>query len=171
MSKRAIATESTDASKIPAERRNIVVPHLVVNGADDALDFYVKAFGAQILSKFPLSTSDNRVMHSELKVFGSIFFVVDDFPEWRGGKESTPAALGGSSCTFHFAVDDVDGAFTRAVKAGCTAKMEPQDQFWGDRYAQVTDPFGHEWAFSTPLGGDPSSWPKNDFAVEPKSKK
>lgn len=151
---------TTDASKIPEGRKNVVIPHIVVDDASKALSFYESAFGAQVLAKHTMPPPDGRVMHSEVKILGSLFFVVDDFHDWRGGKKLTPLALGGSPCTFHFSVEDVDAVFSTAVKAGCKAKMEPADQFWGDRYAQVTDPFGHEWAFSTPLKGGPESWPK-----------
>jgi PhnB protein len=151
--------ESTDPSKIPEARKNVVTPHIVVDNAALALAFY----GAEVLSKHTMPAPDERTMHSEVKIFESLFFVVDDFPDWRGGKKSTPTALGGSSCTFHFSVEDVDAVHAKAVKAGCRSKMDPSDQFWGDRYSQVTDPFGHEWAFSTPLKGGPESWPKRDL--------
>jgi PhnB protein len=157
------AESTTDPSKIPEARKNIVVPHIVVDNATEALSFYEKAFGAEVLSKHTMPAPDGRTMHSEVKIFESLFFVVDDFPDWRGGKKSTPTALGGSSCTFHFSVEDVDAVHAKAVKAGCRSKMDPSDQFWGDRYGQVTDLFGHEWAFSTPLKGGPESWPKRDL--------
>lgn len=158
---------STDPSKIPAARKNVVIPHLIVSDASSALAFYERAFGASVVSKQLLP--DKRVMHSEVQVFASTFFVVDDFPEWREMKESTPLALGGTACCYHFCVDDVDGVVRKAEAAGATVKMPPEDQFWGDRYAKVVDPFGHDWSFSTPLKGGPESWPKR--SMEPETKK
>jgi PhnB protein len=105
-------------------------------------------------------------MHSEIKVLNSVIFVVDDFPEWRGGKERHAKALGGTPVVLNFAVDDVDAVYERAVKTGCTSEMAPKDQFWGDRYAHVMDPFGHEWAFVTPLKDGPEAWPKMQFGAD-----
>ncbi len=156
---------STDKSKIPADRRGVVTPHLIVSNAKEAHELYKKAFGAQVL-RVSIAPNSDRVMHSEVKVFNSILYVVDDFPEWRGGKEHHPRALGGTPVVLNFAVDDVDAVHEEAVKAGLTSQMAPKDQFWGDRYCHLADPFGHEWAFLTPLKGGPESWPKMDFGGE-----
>lgn len=124
-----------------------VTPHLVVKGAAQALDFYAKAFGATILDKTLLP--DGRVMHSAIKIGDSIVFIVDDFPEWCGGKTKNPLALGGSSVSIHLYCNDCDGWTKRAADAGCTVVMPPNDAFWGDRFAMVRDPYGHDWSIAT----------------------
>src|SRR5215475_927785 len=107
---------------VPAGRGGLI-PHLVCDRCADALQFYKRAFGA----------------------------LVDDFPEFSGGKASSPKALNGTPVTIHRYVDDCDAAIERAAKAGATVLMPPQDMFWGDRYGVVTDPFGHHWSFGTHL--------------------
>ena len=73
----------------------------------------------------------------------------DDFPEFCGGKASSPKALNGTPVTIHGYVEDCDAAVKRAAAAGATVQMPPDDMFWGDRYGVVTDPFGHSWSFAT----------------------
>jgi PhnB protein len=75
-------------------------------------------------------------------------FLNDDFPEFNDGKSSTPAALGGSSVTIHLHGPDVEGRFQRAVDAGATVVNPLEDQFWGDRYGVLRDPFGHLWSLA-----------------------
>jgi len=75
----------------------------------------------------------------------------DDFPEFNEGKSSTPEALGGSPVTIHLNLPDVDTVWQQAVDAGATVTMPLADQFWGDRYGQIVDPFGHRWSLSTHL--------------------
>lgn len=84
-----------------------------------------------------------------MDLHGGVVYIADDFPEMNDGKASEPKALGGTSVGMHFYVEDVDSAFKRAVEAGAEPKMPPMDMFWGDRYAQVIDPFGHEWSIAT----------------------
>lgn len=127
-----------------------VVPHLVVKGAVAAIDFYKKAFGAEEVFRMP-GEDGKRLMHAELKINGLTVYLADDFPEYCGGKERNPKALGGTPVTLHQYVADVDAAFNRAVAAGATAAMPPADMFWGDRYAQVNDPYGHNWSFGAPV--------------------
>lgn len=134
---------------IPEGCEGIIV-HLVVDDATKALDFYKKAFGAQEI--YRAGTPDGtKVMHAEMRIGKSVVYLADDFPEWCDGKSRSPKALGGSPFNVHQYVLDTDAAIQRATKAGATVTMEPADMFWGDRYGKVTDPFGHEWAFSTHL--------------------
>jgi PhnB protein len=125
-----------------------LVPHLVVNGASKALDWYAKAFGAEEVCRMPAPDGE-RLMHAEMKIGDKVVFLCDDFPEYCGGKSRTPAALGGSTVTIHQYVEDCDAAIARAEKAGASITMPPEDMFWGDRYGSVTDPFGHTWSFAT----------------------
>merc|ERR1711991_112862 len=103
--KRNEPSASTDPSKIDAARKNKVIPHLVCQDAAAALALYEKAFGAEVLARYPMSEEDARLMHSEVRILDSIFFVVDDFPEMRGGQKKSPLALGGTACTFNFSVE------------------------------------------------------------------
>lgn len=133
---------------IPEGCEGIIV-HLVVDDAAKALDFYTKAFDAKEI--YRAATPDgSKIMHAEMRLGTSVFYLADDFPEWSGVSR-TPKALGGSPLNIHRYVPDTDAAVARAKKAGATVTMEPEDMFWGDRYAKVTDPFGHEWAFATHL--------------------
>lgn len=127
-----------------------IVPHLVVKGAAEAIEFYKKAFGAEEIMRMP-AEDGKRLMHAQMQLDGSAFFLADDFPEYHGGKSHTPASLGGSSVTLHRYVPDVDAAFKQATAAGGKATMPPADMFWGDRYGQVEDPFGHVWSLAAPL--------------------
>jgi len=123
-----------------------MTPSLVVQGAEKAIEFYQKAFGAEVLGckKGP---DGQKVMHSELKIGNSMFFVNDEFPE-MGGCQG-PNALGGSPVTLHLYVEDVDALFQRAVKAGAQVTMPLNDTFWGDRYGQIVDPYGHRWSLAS----------------------
>ena len=121
-----------------------VLPHLVVDDAAAAIDFYVKAFGAVEHGRVP--GPDGKLIHASLGINGASVMLNDDFPEMSGGKSMTPKALGGSPVTIHLVVTDVDKQFQQAIDAGGTVVMPVEDQFWGDRYGQIRDPFGHAWA-------------------------
>jgi PhnB protein len=122
-----------------------VTPHLVCAGAAKAIDFYKEAFGATEMVRMP--TPDGRLMHAALSINGSSVMLVDEFPEMGG---AAPTTLKGSPVTMHLTVDDADAAAERAVKAGATIVMPVADQFWGDRYGLIADPFGHLWSIATP---------------------
>lgn len=126
-----------------------VIPHLVVSSSVEAIEFYQAAFGAEEVCRIP-APDGKRTMHAAILIDGQQVMLADDFPEYCGGKSHTPEALGGSSVTLHRYVDDCDAAIARAEKAGATVKMPATDMFWGDRYGQITDPFGHVWALATP---------------------
>ena len=125
-----------------------LIPHLVCDPCADAIEFYKKAFGAQELNRAP-APDGRRIMHAAMRIGGGIVFLVDDFPEFCGGKASSPKALKGTPVTIHRYVEDCDAAVKRAADAGATVQMPPDDMFWGDRYGVVTDPFGHSWSFAT----------------------
>ncbi len=84
-----------------------------------------------------------------LRIGKSLLFLVDDFPEFCGGKSQTPKGLNGTPVSIHHYVDDCDAAIKRAQDAGATVAMPAQDMFWGDRYGVVIDPYGHKWSFAT----------------------
>jgi uncharacterized glyoxalase superfamily protein PhnB len=149
---RAKAAPRKAAPKI-AKRKGVppgfgtVTAHLVVEGAADAMDFYKRAFGAEELTRMPMPDT-GRLMHGLMQIGDSMLMLVDAFDEW-GVKG--PKALGGSGVTLHLYVPNVDEAFERAIGAGCSVAMPLADMFWGDRYAKVKDPFGHEWSLATQI--------------------
>jgi PhnB protein len=122
------------ANPIP-EGLHSLTPQLSVDGADKAIDFYKRAFGAKELMRAP-DPSGKKVWHAQLSVGNSALFVNDIFPEMGGGAQTASLWL---------YVDGVDAMFERAVKAGATVKMPLVDMFWGDRMGTVTDPFGNSW--------------------------
>jgi len=122
-----------------------ITPHLVIKGAEKAIEFYKKAFGAEVRGGV-FKTPDGKVMHAELKIGDSAFMLADEFPGM--GDCSSPQTLGGSATTLNIYTDNVDQLFDRAVKAGATATMPLANQFWGDRYGHVKDPFGHVWSLA-----------------------
>lgn len=126
-----------------------VSPHLVVDDGAAAIDFYVKAFDAVELGRLP--GPDGKLAHAALQINGSTVMLNDDFPEYNAGKSSTPVALGGTPVTIHLTVTDVDAKFQQAVDAGATVVAALEDQFWGDRYGIVRDPFGHQWSLGQPV--------------------
>ncbi|AEF40897.1 VOC family protein [Hoyosella subflava] len=126
-----------------------VTPHLVVDGAAKAIEFYKAAFGAEEVQRVAAEDGE-RLMHAAVTINGGLVMLMDDFPEYGNGQGSTPQALGGSPVVIHLEVPDVDTAWKRALDAGATVLMELADQFWGDRYGQVKDPFGHTWSLASP---------------------
>lgn len=127
------------------EGYHTITPFLSINEAGKAIEFYKKAFGAQEIEKH--LSPDGKVMHAVIKIGDSMLMLSDEFPEHSCGL-SSPHALKGTTALFHLYMDNVDAAFDKAVKAGAIVKMPLEDAFWGDRYGQVQDPFGHIWSMS-----------------------
>jgi PhnB protein len=121
-----------------------LTPHLAVTGAAAAIEFYKRAFGAEELMRMP--APGGKVMHAELQIGNARFMLADEFPDW-GVRSAT--SLGGSPVSLLIYVDDADAAYDRAVKAGATPTMPLANQFWGDRYGKLKDPYGLEWAIAT----------------------
>jgi PhnB protein len=121
-----------------------LTPFLTVRDAVKAIEFYKQAFGAE--QRGVMKGPDGKVMHAELKIGDSIIMLSDEFPDF-GAK--SPESIGGSAMGLHIYLDGVDAAFERAVKAGAEVEMPVADQFWGDRYGKLKDPFGHKWSIGT----------------------
>jgi len=121
-----------------------ITPQIAVKGVAAAIDWYTKALGADELLR-NTAPDGASIMHAELLLGDSRFFVVDEFPD----SMASPASLGGTSVTLHLYVRDVDTLFNRAVEAGATVLMPVADQFWGDRYGILRDPFGHRWSIAS----------------------
>jgi PhnB protein len=138
---------STMTSKVNArpDEYHTLTPAIPVKGADKAIDWYRKVFGAKLLSR--METPDGRaVWHAEVRIGDSVLMLADEDPQ-MGAK--SPQTLGGVSSSIHFYTEDVDKLFARATSAGAKAIVPPTDMFWGDRYAQISDPFGHMWGIAT----------------------
>jgi len=126
------------------EGMHSVTPHLVCAGAAEAIEFYKKAFNAVEVARMP--GPGGKLMHAAVRIGDSTVMLVDEFPDW---KSFGPNALGGTAVTIHLYVTDADATFNQAVAAGAAVRMPLADMFWGDRYGQITDPFGHIWSIAT----------------------
>ena len=121
-----------------------VTPFLNIKGAAEAMDFYKKAFGAEEQVRMP--GPDGRLMHAAVKIGDSTVMLADEMPEWGS---LGPTSLKGSPVTIHLYVEDADRFVERAAKAGAKVTMPVSEQFWGDRYGKIEDPFGHHWSVAT----------------------
>lgn len=138
-------TGKAGSTRVP-EDFHTITPHLAVDGVAAAIDWYHRAFEAHELLR-NLAPDGESVMHAELLLGDSRFFVVDEFP----GATRAPRSLGGSSVTLHLYVEDVDGFVARAVAEGAEVLLPVEDRFWGDRYGILRDPFGHHWSVASRL--------------------
>jgi len=120
-----------------------VTPHLVVNDAASAIDFYTKAFGAKELTRHEMK---GAIMHASVRIGNSIVMLNDEFPEHGA---LGPQKGASSPVTIHIFVEDVDALYAQATQAGAEVIMPLADMFWGDRYAVVRDPYGHSWSIGT----------------------
>ncbi len=130
---------------IPAGFRTIT-PSISVEGGVAALEFYKKAFGARVVLR--RMTPDGKVLHARLRFGDSLLMLSDVF---QGSSMGSPTALGGSSVSLHLYSADVDRLWSRAVQAGAKISRPLQNQFWGERYGQLIDPFGHHWSLAQPV--------------------
>jgi uncharacterized glyoxalase superfamily protein PhnB len=135
----------TPVSKSNLEDFHTITPHLVVRGVAQAVEFYQKAFGAQELYR-NRAPDGKSIMHSELLLGDSRFFLHDEFPEHG---ELSPLGLNGTPIMLHLYVEDVDALYQQAVNAGAEVLMPLENCFWGDRYGILKDPFGHKWSVAT----------------------
>ena len=119
-----------------------VTPYLIVKGAAAAIDFYTSVFGATEVMR--MAGPDGAIMHAEVKIGDSRFYLNDTMPQQKG-----PKAYGGSPAAFWLYVNDSDSLYNRAVGAGAKVQMELTDQFWGDRGGAVSDPEGYTWWIAT----------------------
>jgi PhnB protein len=136
----------TKVNPVPAGYHN-VTPYISVKGAAKALDFYKRAFGAEVTVRMDMP--DGRVGHAEMKIGDSNVMLADEMPDMADAVTRSPVTLGGSSVGLMIYLDDVDTRFKRAVEAGATVKRPVQDQFYGDRTGTLQDPFGHIWTIGT----------------------
>ena len=129
--------------KIP-DGYHSVAPYLIVPHAEEAIEFYIKAFGAS--ENMRLKMPDGSIGHAEIRIGNSIIMLSSANPE-MGFR--APEHYGGSPVSIFLYVEDVDDFSSQAISAGVTEKQAPQDMFWGDRMAKLVDPFGYEWSIAT----------------------
>ena len=126
-----------------------VTPQLVLDDSAKAIDFYKEAFGAEEILRMP--GPGGKIVHAEIRVGDSIIMMSDEMPAMANqpGTYKSPKSAGLSTGALFLYVPDVDSVFDRAVRAGCTVRIPVTDMFWGDRFGQIIDPFGHTWAIAT----------------------
>jgi len=132
------------ATKPIPDGMHSLTPHLICADAAAAIDFYRKAFNAIETSRLP--GPNGKLMHAAVRIGDSALMLVDEMPQWGA---LGPKARGGSSVTIHLYVPNVDATVAQAVAAGAKVTMPASDMFWGDRYGQLEDPFGHLWSIAT----------------------
>ena len=121
-----------------------ITPYLTVDDGQGAIEFYERAFGATERGK--MAAPDGRIAHADLQIGDAVVMLSDKFPQFV---TETPKELAGTTVAIFLFVEDVDAVVQAAADAGATITVEPEDQFWGDRLGQVTDPFGHVWLIAT----------------------
>jgi PhnB protein len=126
------------------EGYHTVTPYLAVDDAAEAIEYYKKAFGAKERAR--MEAPEGRIGHAELEIGDSLVMLSDPFPQ---ATTRSPKELGGTSASIFLYVEDVDAVVKQAVDTGSTITMEVADQFWGDRFGTVQDPFGHLWSIAT----------------------
>ena len=131
------------AARAIPEGYHSVTPYLIVDGAEEAIRFYERAFGATEMLRLPM---EGKIGHAEVKIGDSIVMLADEWPDY--GKLG-PTSRGGATSSLMIYLEDVDAAFERALEAGATVERPVEDQFYGDRSGTVTDPFGHSWTLAT----------------------
>lgn len=146
MGQPAKPTPGAPAKSYMREGYHTLTPSLTAADAKALVAFCKEVFGAEEQGR--MATPDGRIMHTEVKIGDSILMLADQFPEMAESK--TAKDLGGSPLALMVYVPDADATFQKATAAGAAARQQPEDAFWGDRYAQVDDPSGNTWGIATP---------------------
>ena len=133
-----------------------VIAYLTVSDGEAAIAFYRAAFDAQEVFR-SLADDGKRLLHARLAINNGMIMLSDDFPEFRGVQSKAPAAGHATGVMLAMWVPDCDATFASAVAAGATPLMPPADMFWGERFCQLRDPFGHEWGLNGPLSAQQRS--------------
>src|SRR6185436_12439906 len=131
-------------------REDQFIPHLIVSDGLAALKFYKEVFAATEGHNM-MAPDGKRLMHGELELDGHKLFISDEFTAAEGGTCKAPQTIGGTSVRITLETDDADAVVERAVARGAKVLMPLQDMFWGARYGQIADPFGHVWGINQQL--------------------
>jgi PhnB protein len=134
----------SQVKKIP-DGYHSITPYLIVKNGSEAIEYYKKIFGAKEHGRM-MTPDGKRIAHAEIEIGNSKLMLADEFPEMNS---LSPKTIGGSPVGLFLYVDDVDKVFSQAVAEGAKVLMRVEDQFWGDRYGSIEDPFGHRWSIST----------------------
>src|SRR6266542_1019774 len=126
------------------EGYHAVTPYLACDDASESIEFYKEAFGAK--ERMRMEAPDGKIGHAEIEIGDSLVMLADTFPQ---STTRPPSELGGTTAGVFLYVEDVDAVAQQAVDAGATITMEVADQFWGDRFGSLKDPFGHSWSIAT----------------------
>src|SRR5919199_1370369 len=140
-----------DSSRLPSNHiirpippgEHSVTPYLTVNNGSEAIEFYKKAFNAEELVRETIS--DGKILHARMRIGDSIMRLSDEFP---GSPHKSPVSLGATTVTLHIYTENVDGLWQQAIQAGAKVALPLDNQFWGERYGVLVDPFGHQWSMS-----------------------
>jgi PhnB protein len=126
-----------------------VTPILVADDAAAAVSFYKRAFAAQEVARIT-APDGKRLLHVRLELLGTRFIVMDELAEVNGmgSRFHAPAVLKGTSVTLHLQVEDGTEVWNSALKAGAQEVIPFKEQFWGELYGRLRDPFGHEWTIA-----------------------
>lgn len=151
------AKKAAKPPKMPTKRAKLGVneyaplsPYLKVKGAKQAIEFYKKAFNAK--TRMVMEAEDKkRLMHADLIINGGEIMLSDEFEEFGEPATVPPPSVKTSTVSIHLQVDDADKWWARATEAGCKIVMPLADQFWGDRFGMVRDPFGHIWSIASQI--------------------
>jgi PhnB protein len=126
------------------EGYSTLTPYLTFEDTAEAIDYYKDVFGAK--ERLRMEAPGGRIGHAELEIGDSLLMLSDAFPQ---STQRPPSEVGVTTAGVFMYVEDVDSVFQRAVDKGAKVTMEVADQFWGDRFGSLTDPFGHSWAIAT----------------------
>lgn len=120
-----------------------MTPYLVIDGASKAIDFYIRAFGAKEIDRAPMP--DGTLLHATIRIGDSVIMMSDEFP---GSDSKSPTSAGTTTFNLHIYSKDVSRLWNQAIDAGAKPRMPLENQFWGERYGKLRDPFGHTWSVS-----------------------
>ena len=137
------ATKRTTQTTALPSGMHTVTPYLVIDGASKAIEFYKRAFGAKEIDRSPMA--DGSLMHATIRIGDSIIMMSDEFP---GGDSKSPTSAGSKTVNLHITSKDVDKLWNQALNAGAKPTLPLENQFWGERYGKLQDPFGHIWSVS-----------------------
>jgi PhnB protein len=152
-----LSTTNKSVNPIP-EGYGSITPHLMVKNCVDAIEFYKKVFGAVEEHRFTMPDDNTKIIHAVLRIGknnDSRIMLADEFPGMcdsglsDGEKIGSPKTVGGNSVFLNMYFEDVDEIFNKSQNEGATVIMPLMDAFWGDRYGQLKDPFGHIWEVAT----------------------
>ena len=123
-----------------------ITPHLVVGDAAGAAEWYAAVFGAEERGR--IEVPGGKLMQVELRLNDTTVMLADEFPEMG---VLSPLSVGGTATVLHLRTEDVDAMWQRALDRGAEVRQPLGDAFWGERYGQITDPFGHRWGLAQHL--------------------